>query len=748
MANNYTISKAVTSEAQNDSPGAGTMASSAQLIITPDSGYVIQARDFSIGTTLPPEITSVTFADTTTALDVTNKVRVTVNVASWYAMPAADTTINIDIDGLTHSPNARLHFTTTNSNVDNITATVTSSGTLAKTIDDAVETNTIYQDIDISTSAQVCQMVVTAADNYFLPTMPSFRIVSTDLARWSPTTTKVHDSNGRLTSVTFTFDYSIGTEDIPASDGENIVFTIPAAEANPVTYTHINSVQYIGFNDNSLLPQGDITLELWVAGTENSTYDIKVEDNSDKTYDFTSDDGTFSRELTTSGTQTIYSAAEQIVRDRDIGFNRHFITIPFNHVKDRSIQFTYTTTITPTGSTFSNIDGTSSDPFTITLHQWNSVAHSIMVSAADTGTTATSTTIKSVTYRSPLTYLSTFNPTDFPNLSTINNGYFSYSSPLSYTVTGTVASHTHEGTSVVLTATSAVLKLQTGDTVTGTGVDTDTTITVDGTTTIVLSKNSTATISGTLTFTRTVGISRQPLVTDFYTLVNAVEFPAVGDGRSYIEKAVKETLTDSTMFELENIDDSTSILVGQTVTGDNISGYPTITAVTGNVIVLSSSQSLQVGDIVKLSNEMFESHISEVSVTGAGTASCTLNAKGYISRAGKTTLVQYLDLDDFTSVYTSPTAAAFTGANAFTCTHGETIQISPLASCTGHTGTLNIVAPLTSEGRSGQASVSDDKQSIMYQAPSSGTTDTVTYTINDGVNTSAEAGITINLTSY
>ena len=104
-----------------------------------------------------------------------------------------------------------------------------------------------------------------------------------------------------------------------------------------------------------------------------------------------------------------------------------------------------------------------------------------------------------------------------------------------------------------------------------------------------MSKNSTATISGTLTFTRTVGISRQPLVTDFYTLVDGTEFPTVSDGKSYIEKTVKETLADSTMFELDDISDSTNILVGQTVTGDNISGYPTITAVTGNVIVLSST---------------------------------------------------------------------------------------------------------------------------------------------------------------
>ena len=137
MANNYTISSAVTSEAHNDSPGNGTMPSSAQLIITPNSGYVVKASDFSIGTSLPPEITSVTFADTTTALDVTNKVRATVTIASWYTMPNGNTTIDIDIDGITHSPKARLHFTTTNTNVDNLTEVVSSSGTLSKVADES-----------------------------------------------------------------------------------------------------------------------------------------------------------------------------------------------------------------------------------------------------------------------------------------------------------------------------------------------------------------------------------------------------------------------------------------------------------------------------------------------------------------------------------------------------------------------------------------------------------------------------------
>jgi len=68
MANNYTTSTPSTVEFQGDSVGAGTIPSTYDIIITPDAGYVIQASDFSIGSTLPTEVTTVAFSDTTTAL--------------------------------------------------------------------------------------------------------------------------------------------------------------------------------------------------------------------------------------------------------------------------------------------------------------------------------------------------------------------------------------------------------------------------------------------------------------------------------------------------------------------------------------------------------------------------------------------------------------------------------------------------------------------------------------------------------
>ena len=111
MANNYTITSSVTQENVGDSVVNGTIPSSVELTITPDTSFVLQASDFSIGTTLPIEVVSVSFADTGTALDPTNTVVATVNLASWYTMPSNADTINVDIDGVSMSnPSAAAYY--------------------------------------------------------------------------------------------------------------------------------------------------------------------------------------------------------------------------------------------------------------------------------------------------------------------------------------------------------------------------------------------------------------------------------------------------------------------------------------------------------------------------------------------------------------------------------------------------------------------------------------------------------------
>jgi len=111
---NYTISTVSTTESPGDSVNAGTLPSSASLIITPNSGYVVSASNFSIsgGTAgsgmifshgdtnvvLPPEVANVTFSNTGSAGSIGNTVKAEVNF-NHFLMPSADVTLSVDING-------------------------------------------------------------------------------------------------------------------------------------------------------------------------------------------------------------------------------------------------------------------------------------------------------------------------------------------------------------------------------------------------------------------------------------------------------------------------------------------------------------------------------------------------------------------------------------------------------------------------------------------------------------------------
>ena len=58
MANNYTTNYPTTTEYSGDSVGGGNLPATYDIIVTPDTGYTVQASDFSIGSSLPAEVAS------------------------------------------------------------------------------------------------------------------------------------------------------------------------------------------------------------------------------------------------------------------------------------------------------------------------------------------------------------------------------------------------------------------------------------------------------------------------------------------------------------------------------------------------------------------------------------------------------------------------------------------------------------------------------------------------------------------
>jgi len=740
MANNYTVSTHITSEEIGDNPASGTLPSSVELIITPNTGYAVKAADFFIGNTLPSEITSVTFTDTGTPLAASNTVKATATIASWYQMPSSNVTIDIDIDGKAERVATTLHFKNIHSDISNLTETFTlSSGgtTSAATVGSAV-TNTCSLPITSNTTAVVCTMRFLATSGYHLYTMPTFNINSNS-SNWSSSiTNQVYNSDGQLTDITFSFSYSMGTQDVPASLGEQIQFNTFEMQADRVDYKVIETIGYEGFVDEDIIPAKELDLTLNVTGTQESTYNIKIEDSNGLTYNFNTN--TFDRSLTFSDEQTIPTNTNQLLNGRQPGLQQHIISFPAFFFGE-SYDFSFTTTITPTGTTTTSTDG-STTPLTTVLNQFGEPSVTITSSTATTGEVAASTSVKSISNQTPLRTLSTFNPTEFPDLNTTNNGYFTYSQVLSYTATDTTASG-FSGTTMTMSTSYVTKKVQVGDTVSHANISDGTRVSAVnvGGDAVVYTLNQAPAVSvpggQTITFTRNVGISRQPSSSDIRSTSPITSFNGVTSIPSH---SVSETVSNQKIIKLEEAPDD--LTVGMLVEGENIVGFPTITAITGQHITISKNQNLTIGETLQFSVAGTRLEIKSISVTGSGTASAKLNVEGFVEKVGVADVAIEVVLDNFMSGFV--TGALTAVATTASCSLGGSVIITPLDVNSSSTGELTI-ASVPSSG-SGTTSLSNDGQSIKYKAPTSGTSDTITYTINDGVSTSAAADIVITLT--
>lgn len=758
MANNYTTSAPTTLEFSGDNVGAGTIPLQYSIVITPATNYILTAADFSIGSTLPIEVTSVSFADTTTAYAFDNLVVATVTLAQWYTMPATAVTIEVDIDGKAHyKVRERLSFTGVVNVVGSQDASFVIAGsdstTDSETTTSSVKTHSMYQDIPANSKALVTtvEFNATTAGTGYYPSLPQYKIISSNPSKWSSkvielsygdyngslktpnTNSGSNAKNGEITIYKIEFYYEMGDVDVPLSEGESIVFTQPTETlwSTRAPVVSINKVRYDGYKNQGILPSRDIDLSLNVLGSPGATYDILVMDDNGLSYDFALD--TFTRALTKSSEQTINLGSPTITTRS----NDHIITVPAYNEKAALAKY-LTTTVTPTGSTKTTPDGTSTDPHIITLNQFGEVDFTITVTTATDGVAATTATLLSFLNKTPLSYPTIFNPTDFPLLSTTNNSYFNVSTPLSYTVTDTVDG-AFSGTAMVMDTDHTTKKVVVGDTVTGTNIASDTVVSAvnvgSNLKAYTLSKSPTSEVADAaeITFTRNVGISRQPLATDFNcSTTNA----------NYVGYDIQDQVTQSTAnSSAVSIVSGENVVNGQTVQGESIVGYPTVVSGGGSQnLVLSSFQTLPSGELLSFSNAMSDYEIVDINVTGAGTTACKLNVEGYVNRISYANITESLILQNFITSYVAPVATA----QAVNCPLGGSVKVLPLA--TSHTGVLTITGFSGSGRGSATATVSDDGSYLLYLAPTSGTTETITYTVSDGINTSAAADIVVTLT--
>ena len=96
---NFTVSPFTFTEAVTNAVYAQNMISGGTMTITPNSGYVVSASDFTAAGTLPAQFASISFADSGTAGEIGNTVIVTFVFATLFEMSTGLETINLPISG-------------------------------------------------------------------------------------------------------------------------------------------------------------------------------------------------------------------------------------------------------------------------------------------------------------------------------------------------------------------------------------------------------------------------------------------------------------------------------------------------------------------------------------------------------------------------------------------------------------------------------------------------------------------------
>ena len=247
MANNYTVSTFTAIETAGDSADpsnsfSNTMVTSGTLTITPNTGYLVKASDFKVGSTLPDNIDSVVFTDSGTIGALENTVIATVSINKDFVMPSENVTFNIDIDGATTLFSAQdinsvviieddkewnTNFKTgvrINRSFINAEATITpSSGVSVVEFDNMIGvspppsrhrvTHTLSTSVKSGTSTEIATIHIKATDNYYFPRIPYLLPNKISNGKIKLTQTSVtKDSSGLITDYYFKLKYKNNVE--------------------------------------------------------------------------------------------------------------------------------------------------------------------------------------------------------------------------------------------------------------------------------------------------------------------------------------------------------------------------------------------------------------------------------------------------------------------------------------------------------------------------------------------------------
>jgi hypothetical protein len=317
------VNCSINSQSLTKTAGAQIGSDNVQLVITPYSGYVVSASDFTDNTGVLTGVSNITLSDSGTPGQIGNTVLVDVDLDDTYVMPGADTNIVIDIDG-----SAALAQFSLNGNYNISQQNTTSSNG-----------NTVYTATgNYNQTVSVFTKTVTASVNYYFKNLPYYYITSSYKNNYTVTTTNTTDSNGNVTAVTFTVTFLIPNANVSG----DIVYIV--ANASPLTVIQEEIYSYtIATSD---IPSNGQIRELQVLGNPNADFDITITTSGGNTYDFS----------TVSFTSATTSLGASVMPAK--GFVSHFINFP------PSTSDVYT--ITLTGDL--NLPVTKPNPFTISQY--------------------------------------------------------------------------------------------------------------------------------------------------------------------------------------------------------------------------------------------------------------------------------------------------------------------------------------------------------------------------------------------
>lgn len=295
---NYTSTTLKFTETIGDSVIGGNMITSGTLTISPKSGYVVTASDFSIST-LPDNVTSVVFTDAGTAGTPSNNVTVTVTFGPLFTVTAGKT-INLDIAGdakLLAAQDTNLGTNTLVVSLDlnkypNVTTSMAvSDQPTGATFNIGVADNTrihvlTIQNLIANKSKNIAQIKITASSGYYFNTKPSLsftRLFEPQAPNLTLKTNSVtRDSKNRITEyvmdVFFISDVQIPHPAAASIQANHTAAFINATVLKAPTITNLIKNVIYGNSEVSFSGQDKV---IDVYGDKGATFDLTIIKNSD-----------------------------------------------------------------------------------------------------------------------------------------------------------------------------------------------------------------------------------------------------------------------------------------------------------------------------------------------------------------------------------------------------------------------------------------------------------------------------------